>query len=117
VASAPYRLVLRRRGKVEKSAHPSLDAVLDALEDETRVAANTQVPHVEHALGRSYEPSEQVAVRAEVRGPGGLRAGIDVRGDGSATAYTGVVRRRPLEPRDREDAWKALRRALSAGDA
>jgi hypothetical protein len=112
VAAAPYRLILRRRGAVEKSAHPSLDAVLDALETETRVAANTQVPHVEHALGRSYEPAQQVAVRAEVRGPSGLRAGIDVRGDGSATAYTGVVRRRPVEPQDREDAWAALRRAV-----
>jgi hypothetical protein len=67
---------------------------------------------VERALGRTYEPAQQVAVRGELRGPGRLRVGVDVRGDGSAEAYTGVVRRRLIELRDRDDAWSALRREV-----
>jgi hypothetical protein len=72
------------------------------------------VPRVERALGREYEPSEQVAVRGEVRGPGGAAGGIDVRGDGSAQAFTGRFRRRLVDAGEREDAWRALRRAIGA---
>jgi hypothetical protein len=107
-------VVIRRRGKVEKASHATLAAALDALEDETRVAANTQVPRVERALGREYEPGQQVAVRGEVRGPGGVSAGIDVHGDGSAHAFTGRLRRRLVTPREREDAWAALRREVAS---
>jgi hypothetical protein len=109
---AAFTMTIRRRGKVEKSSFPTLAAALDALEDETRAAATTQVPRVERALGREYEPGEQVAVRGEVRGPGGVAGGIDVRGDGSAQAFTGRFRRRPVDAEEREDAWRALRRAL-----
>jgi hypothetical protein len=110
---AAFTVVIRRRGKVEKARHGTLAAALDALETETRVAATTQVPRVERALGREYEPSQQVAVRGEVRGPGGVAAGIDVRGDGSAEAFTGRFVRRPVVAGEREDAWSALRRVLA----
>jgi hypothetical protein len=110
---AAFTVIIRRRGKVEKAAHPTLAAALDALETETRAAATRQVPRVERALGREYEPSQQVALRGELRGPGGLRAGIDVRGDGSAEAFTGRIRRSPIAPGDREDAWSALRRSVA----
>jgi hypothetical protein len=68
---------------------------------------------VERVLGREYEPVQQVAVRGELRGPGRLRAGIDVRGDGSAEAFTGRVVRRLIESHGTEDAWAALRRVVS----
>jgi hypothetical protein len=109
---AAFTVVIRRRGKVEKARHATLAAALDALETETRAAATTQVPRVERALGRDYAPGEQVAVRGELRGPGGVAAGIDVRGDGSAEAFTGRFRRRPIAAGEREDAWSALRRAV-----
>lgn len=111
---AAFTVVIRRRGKVEKARHDTLAAALDALEDETRAAATTQVPRVERALGRDYEPAEQVALRGEVRGPGGVAGGIDVRGDGSAEAFTGRLRRQPVDVREREDAWAALRRVVGA---
>jgi len=112
--AASFTVTIRRRGKVEKSSYDALGAALDALEAETRVAANTQVPRVERALGREYEPAAQVAVRGEVRGPGGVAGGIDVRGDGSAQAFTGRFRRQPVDAGEREDAWRALRRAIAA---
>jgi hypothetical protein len=112
--AASYRLIVRRRGKTEKSGFPTLDAALDALETELRAASTeaARAPRVQRALGREYGPVAQVVVRGELRGPQGLRAGIDVRGDGSAEAFTGRVRRRPAPVREREDAWGALRRMV-----
>jgi hypothetical protein len=109
-----YRLVIRRRGRTEKQDHATLTAALDALEAELRAAATVVAKsrRTEKGLGREYAPEQQVAVRGELRGPGRLRAGIDVRGDGSAEAYTGRVRRELVEQRPREDAYQALRRTL-----
>jgi hypothetical protein len=107
---SPYVAIVRRTGRTEKSRHATLDEALDALERELRVLTTRNVPRVERALGRDYEPEAQVAARGELRGPGGLRAGIDVRGDGEARAFTGRVVRRPVELGEREDAYAALRR-------
>jgi hypothetical protein len=37
---------------------------------------------------------------------------VDVRGDGSASAYLGWVRRRAVEEQGHESPYEALRRAL-----
>jgi hypothetical protein len=65
-------------------------------------------------LGRTYEPVRQVAARGEVSGPGRLRAGVDLRGDGSAEAFTGRWHRRLVAPEPGETAYDALRRVLTA---
>lgn len=61
-------------------------------------------------MGREFGPQQQVAARAELKGPKGLRAGIDLRGDGSAEAWTGRLMRSVVELEPGEDAYAALRR-------
>ena len=111
-----YRVVLRHGPKVDKHQADTLAAALDVLEFEARAIAGGPRRKPIDVRVRTYEPAQQVAARAELRG-GRVRAGIDVRGDGSAEAWTGRIRRTPIEPRDGEDAYAALRRVLAEGQS
>jgi hypothetical protein len=108
-----YTLTVRRRGATDRERFDSLEEALVALEDRLDGLVRPQRRSDERGLSRSYAPVQQVAVRGEVAGPGGLRGGVDVRGDGSSEAYTGRLRRRLVERRAGETAYDALRRALS----
>jgi hypothetical protein len=111
---ARYVVTVRRTGATAKSRHETLDAALDALAPEVREAMRTERRGTAKAFLRDVPAVQQVALRAEVAGPGGLRGGVDVRGDGSAEAYTGRWRRTLVEPQRGEDALQALARALRA---
>ena len=94
--AARYTLTVRRRGATERERFGSLDDALAALEAHLDGLAGGERRGREHGLGREYAPVTQVAVRGEVAGPGGLRGGVDLRGDGSSEAYTGRLRRRTV---------------------
>jgi hypothetical protein len=108
-----WRVTVRSGPQVERVAAGTLAEALDVLELHARAAANTERRAPVDTRVRRYEPGDQVAVRAELRGPG-VNAGVDVRGDGSVGAWTGRVRRRALDPLDGETPYDALRRAVSA---
>jgi hypothetical protein len=110
---ARYTLTVRRRGATDRERFDSLEAALAALENRLDGLVRPLRRSEERGLSRSYAPVQQVAARGEIAGPGGLRGGVDVRGDGSAEAYTGRLRRRLVERRSGETAYDALRRALS----
>ena len=110
---ARYTLTVRRRGATGREHFASLDAALVALEERLDAVSRPEQRTEARGLSRTYAPVQQVAVRGEVAGPGGLRGGVDVRGDGSAEAYTGRLRRRLVERRAGETAYDALRRALA----
>ena len=113
MARAPYTLTVRSRAKVHKERHGELEQALAALERAgAEQADGAGARPVGGSVIRRIEPVQQVVARLELRGPGRLRAGVDVRGDGSSEAYTGRVRRRLVEQRPGEDAYGALRRAL-----
>src|SRR5205085_1732183 len=109
-----YTVVVRSGSKVARERHASLDAALGALEQRGReLAREADVRPVGGALMRRLEPSQQVVARLELRGPGRVRGGIDVRGEGSTEAFTGRLWRKLVEQRSGESAYDALRRALS----
>ena len=112
----PWNLIVRIGGKVSRSRFDQLGEALDAVETEARVAAANAPRKVVDAKIRKFEPVQQVVARVEISGPERVlpkvRAGIDVRGDGSAEAYLGRVRRELVEQRGRESPYDALRRVL-----
>ena len=112
-----WRLTVRTDGRVERSRCDGLDGVLDELESRGRELARSAAAGTVDLRVKRFEPVQQVVARLELAGPERLLpsviAGVDVRGDGSSEAFRGRVRRAVLEQRADEDAFAALRRALS----
>ena len=104
-----WRLTTRVGPKVRKAEVATLDEAIEALR--SALAAAPQRETVDLRV-RTFEPIQQVAARGELAGPGRARGGVDVRGDGSAEAFTGKLRRSVVQPEPGEDAFSALRRAL-----
>jgi hypothetical protein len=110
---ADYKLTVRSGAKVRRERFETLASALEAMEREGRELERGADAHtVGGALMRRMEPVQQVVGRLELTGPGRLRAGVDVRGDGSSEAFTGRLRRQLLDQGGRESAYDALRRAL-----
>jgi hypothetical protein len=109
----PYTVTIRLGPKVERERFSDLGTALDAMEERGRELERGADAHaVGGTLIRRIEPVQQVVARLELAGPRRLRAGVDVRGNGSSEAFTGRVRRRLVEQRRGESAYDALRRAL-----
>ncbi len=65
---------------------------------------------------REFTPDQRVLARIEVSGPGMIRSpegGIDVMGDGALIAYSGTIRKEPIEADSLDDAIERLREALA----
>jgi hypothetical protein len=110
-----WKVTERIRGKVIRDSFGSLDDAFRELE--TRVdqrAGQADAAPEGGGIMRRIDPVQQVVARLELKGPRGVRAGVDVRGDGSSEAWTGRIRRELIEQRDGESAAEALRRALSS---
>lgn len=112
---AAYRITIRSGAKVRNERTEELGDALRAVERHGRELEDGASAHVVNALTRKFEPVQQVVGRVELAGPGRMRAGIDVRGDGSAEAFTGRLRRRLVVQRAGESPYDALRRELSGG--
>jgi len=109
-----YTITLRVGGKVERRRVTDLEAALAALESSGReLEQSSRTEPLGGRLVRRFEPVHQVVGRIELAGPGRLRAGVDVRGDGSSEAFTGRVRRTLVRQDDGESPYDALRRVLA----
>lgn len=111
---AAYRLTVREGPRVEQERFGDLAAALSALEQRARGIEQRAGRGAIDLRVRRIEPVAQVVGRLELSGPRRLRAGVDVRGDGSVEGYTGKVRRRLLDQEPSESVYAALRRALDA---
>ncbi len=103
-----YRVTVRRGPQVSHERAETLD---EAIEITKRFVRGSRRRDAMEAIGRRYEAADQVAVRVELKGPGG-RGGIDVRGDGAVIAWTGRAFRKVL---DGDDPYEALAQRLSVG--
>src|SRR4051812_49878571 len=105
-----WRVVVRRRGAVERTRHPSVAVALAALEARLdELAAGTPRGH-ERSLDRTVPAAEVVAARGELRERGRRArrrppAGIDLHADRTTTPWTGRLQRRPVEVRTGETAY------------
>ena len=111
---ASYRLTIRHGSKVRKQQYGDLDSAIEAMEQSVREIRREGPLKEINALG-DYEPYRRVHARLELSTGAPLRGrqvGIDVMGDGVLVPYTGVVRKRELEPRNDETAFDAVREAL-----
>jgi hypothetical protein len=110
-----FTVTVRRRGKVTRERHEKRRDALDAVESLGRELERDADGRPEGGgLMRKIEPAKQVVARLELSGPNRLRAGVDVRGDGSSEAFTGRMRRRLVEQRRGESAYQALRRVVKS---
>jgi hypothetical protein len=110
----PYTVTVRAGAEVRKEHCATLDDALVGIEREGRELERSADGRAEGGtLMRRLEPVQIVVARLELSGPRRLRAGVDVRGDGSSEAFTGRLRRKVVEQREGESAYEALRRALA----
>jgi hypothetical protein len=110
MARRKVRTTVRVGSKVEHAEHEDALSALLALRE--RLGAIGATRETTHVFRRELTPDAQVAARGELRAPGGVSVGVDVRGDGSAEAWTGRWRRQLVEQRPGEDAYAALGRLL-----
>jgi hypothetical protein len=111
--AASWTVTTRDGPRVKREKFTDRDAALDAIERIGRdLESGADAKVVGGRMMRRIEPVQQVVGRIEVRASG-VRAGIDVRGDGSSEAFTGRVRRHVIEQRAGESAYDALRRGLA----
>jgi hypothetical protein len=115
-----WTLTVRDGPRVERMRFDTLGETIGALErrlDELTPGVRRRAIRVGR---RRYDPARQVAVRAEVAGPGagllrgGVRGGVDLRGDGSAEAYTGRLKRTLVRLGSGETPYDGLSRVLGA---
>jgi hypothetical protein len=114
----PWKLTVRVGPQVDHADFDDLREALSALEARSRELARIAPRREVDTKLRRFEPAQQVSARIELAGPermlASVRAGVDVRGDGSVHAYVGRVRRRVVEQRGGETPYAALRRTLKS---
>ncbi len=111
-----WTLTVRDGPRVAHKRYETLGETVDAMERELDELAPAARRRAIQVVGKSFDATRQVAVRAEITGPGGWgtapRGGVDMRGDGSTEAYTGRLRRKLVALQPGETPYEGLRRAL-----
>ena len=113
----PWRLTVRSGPRVSRTRFDTLDEALAELRARASELSEGAPRQPVDAKIRRFDPVQLVVARFELSGPQRLspsvQAGVDVRGDGSIEAFMGRLRRRVVEQRGSQDAYTALRRAIT----
>ena len=109
-----WKVTVRHGSKVDRGKFKSLDETLaEARRRVEEIKREDRLPTI--SFLREFTPDQRVAGRIEISGPGLIRGpegGIDVLGDGSAIAYTGTIRKEPIDVSSLDEAFERLRDAL-----
>jgi hypothetical protein len=110
-----WKVTVRHGSTVGREKLDSLDeAIAEARRRVEEIQREGGLPPI--TVFRTHTPDQRVHARIEISGPGLLRGkegGIDVMGDGEAIAYTGVIRKEPIEADGLDEAFERLREALA----
>ena len=116
-----WRLTIRSGPTVDRESYEVLEDALAALERRCREIEVKPPRRMVRVPTRTFSPAEQVAARAELAGPRrmfpSVRAGVDVRGDGTTEPWIGRTTREIVPLESDEDAYAALRRALTSTES
>ena len=107
-----WTLTVRHGPRVRRERFDDLETAIGAMRSRAE-EIRAEGPLGSISAFREYDSEVRVAGRVELSTGGWLRgadAGIDVKGDGSFVAYTGGIRKTPLD--DAPDPFEAVRRAL-----
>jgi hypothetical protein len=109
-----WKVTVRHGSDVAREKFDSLEgAILDARRRVDEVRREGGLPAV--SAFRHHSPDQRVHARIEVSGPGLLRGregGVDVMGNGAVIAYSGAIRKRPIEAESVDQAFDRLAEAL-----
>lgn len=107
---ARVKVTVREGSKVDRSQHDSVREAIDVLQ--VRLSNVDAIRGTAKVFKREIAPEDQVVARGEVA-TRGATGGIDLRGDGSARAWTGRFSKAVVETQRGETAYDALRRVLA----
>jgi hypothetical protein len=109
-----WKVTVRRGSSVGREKFStSEEALAEARRRVEEIQREDRLPHI--SMIREFSPAEQVQARIEISGPGLIRGeegGIDVMGDGHAIAYTGAIRKEPIQASSLDEAFEGLKSAL-----
>ena len=109
-----WKVTVRHGSSVGRERFATLDeAIAEARRRVEEIGREDRLPEI--TVFRKHTPEQRVNARIEITGPGLIRSpegGIDVMGDGHAIAYTGAIRKEPIEVDSLDEAFERLRVAL-----
>ena len=104
---------------MQRYSFKDLEQALDALQRHGLQLSEAAPGKALDARFKRFDAVQRVSARLEVAGPqrfiASVRGGVDIRGDGSAEAYRGRVRRQVIQEERGESTYAALRRELQSG--
>jgi hypothetical protein len=109
-----WKVTVRHGSSVGREKFTSLDdAIGEVRRRVDEVRSEGGLPGI--SAFREHASDQRVHARIEISGPRLLRGregGVDVMGDGAVIAYSGAIRKRPIEADSVDEAFDRLAEAL-----
>jgi hypothetical protein len=112
---ATWRLTVRYGPAVEHQTFGDLDEAIAEMRRRA-LEIRSEGPARPVSMLRQFGPEQQVRARLQLspgrRLPGGPKAGVDLRGDGTFVPYSGGLKRIELDPTEYDTPFDVVRETL-----